>query len=148
MHFFNFVYDNGHFAHYVSLKDPMADMVVLGPFWTFTAQVRVKQARETRFWTLKRSETKFYWVLGRQQSKFQHSAVILLSELSCSDTGTVLASCPNSSRNLWQLVQNLVSDLFRVQKRVFRACVTWSGAVKVQDAPKTTIPSIGSLTDT
>ena len=49
VHFFNFVYDNGHFAHYVSLKDPMADMVVLGPFWTFTAQVRVKQARETRF---------------------------------------------------------------------------------------------------
>jgi hypothetical protein len=31
------------------LKDPMDGMAALGASWTFTAPLRVKQARETRF---------------------------------------------------------------------------------------------------
>ena len=38
----------------------MAATAVLGASWTFTAPLRVKQAPETRFCTLKKSGTKFW----------------------------------------------------------------------------------------
>ena len=39
-----------------------------------------------------------------------------------------------------KLSQNFLVEVFRVQKRVCRACVTRSSAAEVREAPKTTIP--------